>query len=126
MAYMETAFKSGNAKTVNAMGSLTAIGTTSWFRVEHIPNGFFAQISGTSGTVTATCMFQFSNDGITLACKEGTTISLSGTATGAGVVADADGAKTQNPWVPWKYVRLSVSAISGTGAIVSASQVLGN
>ena len=66
------------------VGSLTATGTTPWVPLWLVPNACYAQIEGTSGAVTATCHFEFSDDGSTLACK-GSAISLSGTSAGAGV-----------------------------------------
>ena len=109
-----------------SMGSLSAIGVTPWIPIDWIPNGFYAQLSGTSGALTATASFDFSNDGINPASNEGTSLSLAGTGAGAGVVVGAGGAKTMNPWIPWKYVRLNVSAISGIGALVTGFQCLGN
>ena len=108
------------------MGILTAIGVTPWIPIDWVPNGFYAQLFGTSGALTATAHFEFSNDGQNLAALEGTTLSLSGTGAGASVVAAALGAQTMHPMIPWKYVRLNVTAISGIGASVSGFQCLGN
>jgi hypothetical protein len=114
-----------NTPRPKAVGiALTATGTTPWVPIYMVPNIYFAQIFGTSGASTATCRFEFSDDGISLAGK-GSTLSLSGTGTGATVVADADHDKSVSPWSPWKFVRLNVTAISGTGAKVAGFQALG-
>lgn len=129
MSFLTTRFVSPpvdlSTKFPKAIGdALTATGYTPWVPVWNVPNVFFAQIEGTSGAQTATCQFQFSDDGKTIAGK-GSTISLSGTGAGSGVVCDGDCDKSVSPWIPWKFVRLYVSAIAGTGAKVHGKQALG-
>lgn len=72
---------------------------------------FQATVTGT-GAVTATVLIECSNDGTNWNTTVLGTISLSGTTTAS------DGFTTT---APWKYVRARVSAISGTGATVTAN-----
>jgi len=124
---------------------LTAIGVSSWAKITDAPNAYFAQLTGTSGAVTATCHFEFGDDipGLPMGNQNavapagmGTAISLTGT--GAGVAAAGPPASSAlvglgmfgadasvSPLVPWKYVRLNVTAISGTGAQVAGFQTMG-
>ena len=102
-------------------------------------------MTGTSGAVTATCHFEFGDDipntpvGLPSSVAPagvGTTISLTGTVAGVGagttpspgplVGTGMFGADASvSPLVPWKYCRLVVTAISGTGAQVAGFQNLG-
>ena len=107
------------------LGSLTAAGKTPFLGPLHFPNVFYAQLSGTSGTVGCTCHFEYSQDGKTLAGKGGT-ITLTGTGVGATVIVDGDSDKTFEPFTPWKFARLVVDTITGTGTKVSGYQSLGS
>lgn len=124
---------------------LTGIGVSAWAKVTDAPDAYYAQLTGTSGTVTATCHFEFGDDipGLPQGNQNsiapagvGTTISLTGTGTGvpsgtapaSGVYVGAGmfGADASvSPLVPWKYCRLNVTAISGTGAQVAGFQTMG-
>ena len=108
------------------IGTLTATGVTPWMRVSMIPNAFYAQISGTSGALTATGHFDFSNDGKTVAASDPNALSFSGNGNGPNAPVQGLATTTYNPWTPWKYVRFNVTAISGTGATVQAFQAIGN
>jgi hypothetical protein len=73
------------------------------------PNSTFqATVVGT-GTVAATVVIQCSNDGIYWVATPLGTITLSGT------TSSTDGFTTS---APWKFVRASVTSISGTSATV--------
>lgn len=67
-------------------------------------------VAGT-GAVSATVVFDASNDG-TNWCS-----TALGTVTAAGTTTASDGFTTD---APWKYIRARVTAISGTSATVSA------
>lgn len=108
------------------IGTLNAIGFTPWMRVSMIPNGFYAQISGTSGALTATGNFDFSNDGVTVAASDPNALTFSGNGQGANAPVQGLMTTTFNPWVPFKYVRFNLTALSGIGAQVSAFQMIGN
>lgn len=68
-----------------------------------------ATVSGT-GFVSATVVFEFSNDGIGWLAGETVTFSGTTTASGGGF-NDA----------PWLYIRANLTAISGTGAALTAT-----
>ena len=126
-------------------GPLTGIGVSSWAKITDAPNAYYAQLTGTSGALTATCHFEFGDDipglpmglpGSVAPAGVGTAITLSGT--GAGVNSGSAPASNAlvglgmfgadasvSPLVPWKYVRLNVTAISGTGAQVNGFQTMG-
>lgn len=72
---------------------------------------FQASVNGT-GAVTATVVIDASNDGVYWCSTALGTISLSGT------TSSSDGFTTT---APWKYIRARVTAISGTGATVTAN-----
>ena len=124
---------------------LTAISVGAWALVTDAPDAYYAQLTGTSGACTATCHFEFGDDipGLPINTQNaiapagvGTTISLTGTGLGVpGGSAPASGVyvgtgmfgadASVSPLVPWKYVRLVVTAISGTGAQVAGFQTMG-
>ena len=108
------------------LGTLTTISFTPWMRVSMVPNLFFAQISGTSGALTATGHFDFSNDGQTVCASDPGALTFSATGLGTNIPAQGLATTTFNPWVPFKYVRFSVTAISGTGATIQGFQAIGN
>lgn len=72
---------------------------------------FQATVTGT-GAVSATVLIDASNDGTNWCSTVLGTITLSGT------TSASDGFTTT---APWKYVRARVTAISGTGATVTAN-----
>lgn len=72
---------------------------------------FQATVAGT-GAVTATVVFQVSNDQVGWLDDASSTVTLSGTTT-------ASGGFTSN--AAWAYVRARVTAISGTGATVTCT-----
>ena len=124
---------------------LTATGATAWAKVTDAPDAYYAQLTGTSGAVTATCHFEFGDDipGLPVGLQTsvapagvGTAISLTGTGTGvapAGPPASSVlvgtgmfGADASvSPLVPWKYCRLVVTALTGTDAQVAGFQAMG-
>jgi hypothetical protein len=68
-----------------------------------------ATVAGT-GAVAATVVFEFSDDGV--GWLAGETVTLSGTTTASGGgFNDA----------PWAYIRANLTAISGTGAALTAT-----
>ena len=117
-----------NVPVPKAIGVLTATGTTPWMPAFMVPNAFYAHLFGTAtDAVSATAHFEFSDDGNFPAAK-GSTITLSGTGNGPAPAQPADfGADASvSPWTPWKWVRLNVTAITGTGAAVKGFQALGS
>ena len=125
-SFLHTKTKPLTGTAPKLIGTLAAIGVTPWVPVELIPNGFFAQLQGTSGTCTATAKFEYSMDGVNLAATDPTALSFSATGTGAGNVVQALAPTTFNPWVPFGFVRLNCSAITGTGTQLQAFQMIGN
>lgn len=91
--------------------TITASSTGPWLLKDSPFATFQACVDGTSGAQTATVTIEGSNDGIHPCGTVLGTITLSGTVTAS------DGFTTT---APWKYVRASVTAISGTGALVTA------
>lgn len=91
------------------LGVFTATGTGTRFSAPQADRTFQATVVGT-GAVAATVIFEGSNDGaayVTLA-----TITLSGTTSASdGVPSTAR----------WPLVRARVTALSGTGAVVTAT-----
>src|SRR4030043_175818 len=75
------------------------------------PSATFQAIVVGTGAVTATVVIDASNDG-TYWCS-----TVLGTITLTGTTSSTDGFTTT---APWKYVRARVTAISGTGATVTA------
>lgn len=72
---------------------------------------YSAFVDGT-GAVSATFIFECSNDGVHWNATPMATVTISGTNTAA------DGFTTI---APWPYVRVRLTAISGTGAFASAN-----
>ena len=80
-----------------------------WVALSKIPVSCQAIISGT-GAVTGTVDIEVSNDGVTPIATAPLTINLNGTTTASdGGVVNA----------PWKYIRANLTAVSGTGAVVT-------
>lgn len=96
-----------------AVANLSAVTTTaSGEAVELGDSKRTIHVTGTtsSGTGSATIVVEVSNDTTWPWLTADTlTLTLGTTATASGTLVDAD----------WKYIRLRVSAISGTGASVS-------
>lgn len=100
-------------KTVfNLLSAVTATGAGSAFRTpsQFVKKAVVANIAGTSGAQTATVNIEVSNDGILWVSL--TSLSLSGTSTDQKAYV-IDG--------PFFYARANVTAITGTGAAVSAT-----
>jgi hypothetical protein len=124
MHFLHSFTKPLRPEVLSLIGTLQAAGITPWMPCDMLPNGFFAQLQGTSGTITATAAFEWSNDGQTVAATDPNAFAFSATG-GAGVI-QAKGTSTFNPWTPFKYVRLNCSAMTGTGAQLQAFQMVGN
>lgn len=75
------------------------------------PNAAVQAVVTGTGAVSATVDVEVSNDGINALDTPAGTITLSGTS------IHSDGFTTSN--APWKYIRLNVTAIAGTGAKVT-------
>ena len=105
--------KSGHVHSlpVNAAAiSTTATGTGNGHYKDSPKCTLQATVVGT-GAVAATVVFDCSNDGTNWCSTALGTVTLSGTTSASdGFTTDA----------PWKYVRARVTAISGTGATVTA------
>lgn len=93
---------------VTLLSSVTTTATGSAVRMPGAPGSVQAVVSGT-GAVTATVVVEVSNDGANWQTLD--TITLSGTTNAVGSMAYA---------APFVEVRGRVSAISGTGAAVTA------
>lgn len=100
---------------VHSMGAgLTGTGAGPWCYKES-PNAAI-QVnlsSANAGALTATVVLEVSNDGVNPCATVAGTITLGATAPAVG----SDGFTFQN--AGWKFVRLNVTAISGTGATVT-------
>ena len=101
--------KSGRVTTI--LAGKTSTTTGDWMYKDAPKAAFQANVVGT-GAVTATIVFDVSNDG-TYACS-----TVLGTITLSGTTSSTDGFTTD---APWKYVRARVTAISGTNATVAVS-----
>lgn len=97
-------------QTTFASGAITADGSGPWAYKQSPLATFQANVDGTSGTQTATVAIDISNDGVHPCATAAGTIALSGT------ISASDGFSTNSSW---KYVRARVTAISGTGAVVT-------
>lgn len=97
----------------SGVNSTTAIGNSSPTFKESPYGAFQAIVTGT-GTVTATVNIQVSNEADTFNGVKSNWITMS-TITLSGTTTATDGFTTI---CPWRYVRVNVSAISGTGATV--------
>jgi len=91
--------------------TITASGSGPWIYKESPFSTFQACVDGTAGTQTATVTIECSDDGIHTCATVMGTITLSGTLTASDGFAST---------ASWKYVRANVTAISGTGAVVTA------
>lgn len=101
--------RSGFTRNILPQDTVTTTVTGDWMFKDAPQVSFQGVVSGT-GAVTATIVFDVSNDGVN-ACT--TTL---GTITLTGTTVNSDGFTTS---APWKYVRARVTAISGTGAVVN-------
>jgi hypothetical protein len=104
--------KSGHVHSMPVNGAATsATGTaTGNAHYKDAPQTTFQGIVAGTGVVTATIIIDCSNDGTNWCSTALGTITLSGT------TSATDGFTTS---APWKYVRARVTAISGTGAVVT-------
>lgn len=91
--------------------TISGSGSGPWLYKEGVFATFQACIDGTSGAQTATVTIECSDDGIHTCATVMGTIALSGTITASDGFAST---------AAWKYVRANVTAISGTGAVVTA------
>ena len=99
--------KSG--RVTNIITDVSSTSTGSWM-FKDAPNATIqATVTGT-GAVTATIVFEVSNDGVNAVATPLGTVTLSGT------TAASDGFTTN---APWKYIRARVTAISGTNALIT-------
>ena len=78
---------------------------------------FQAFLTGTTGALSATCEIEVSNDGVHFVNAATITLSVAAWSTSADDDTDGFFASEIRSWA---YVRARVSAISGTGAAVSA------
>ena len=101
--------RSGFTRNILPQDATTTVVTGDWHFKDAPQVTFQGVVSGT-GAVTATIVFDVSNDGINACTTSLGTITLSGT------TVNSDGFTTS---APWKYVRARVTAISGTSAIVN-------
>ena len=109
MAQHDVYLKCGRATDLLGTGTTTtATGNTQ--PKDAVYASFQATVVGT-GAVTATVVIDCSNDGTNWCATALGTITLSGT------TSSSDGFTTS---AAWKYVRARVTAVSGTGATVTA------
>lgn len=101
---------SGEVRELLGLG-LTAIGFGLPVRKDS-PNATFQLVVRGTGAVSATASFLVSNDGVNWCQTPMGIVSISGTNSAS------DGFTTTSPW---KFVLVSVTAISGTGATVTAT-----
>lgn len=101
---------SGHTMNLVPPAGVTATGTTDWVAKGSPDTAIQATVTGT-GSVSATINIECSNDGQNALATPAGTITLSGTTTAS------DGFVTQN--ASWKYIRMNVTALSGTGATVT-------
>lgn len=92
--------------------TISGDGSGPWLYKESPYAAFQINVDGTAGTQTATVVIEVSNDGVHPVATVLGTISLSGTLTAS------DGFTTI---ASWKYIRARVTAISGTGATITAT-----
>lgn len=109
MASQDVWVKSGAVRNILPQDQTTTTLTGAWM-FKDAPNASYQVVVSGTGTVTATVIFDVSNDGINAVTTTLGTVTLSGTTTAS------DGFTTS---APWKYVRARVTAITGTGAIVN-------
>lgn len=97
-----------------AEGITTAVPTNGTAIYKDSPYAAFQGIVTGTGAVTATVLVQASNEQATWEGTKSNWITV-GTITLSGTTTATDGLTTI---APWKYIRASVTAISGTGATV--------
>jgi hypothetical protein len=98
---------SGHKASAKLLDAVTTVQTSGAHARKSTNSTYQASVSGT-GSVSATIIIEFSNDGIYWIA--GATITLSGTTSAIdGFAADAG----------WVYERANLTAISGTGAVVT-------
>lgn len=90
---------------------VTSVTTGDWHYKDGLHVALQATVVGT-GAVSATVIIEASNDGASAVATPLGTITLTGTN------ADSDGFANAEPW---KFIRARVSALSGTGAVVTCS-----
>lgn len=95
--------------TAKLLDAVTTTQTSSAAALGSAKSTYQATVAGT-GTVTATVIFEFSNDGVGWLAGETVTLSGTSSASGGGL-NDA----------PWLYIRANLTAISGTGAAVTVT-----
>jgi len=107
--------KSGFVRNILQTGGVTTT-TTGNFQYKDSPNATFQAVVTGSGTVAATVVIDCSNDisGPGNTPQYWCTTTL-GTITLSGTTSASDGFTTS---APWKFVRVRVTAISGTNANV--------
>ena len=91
---------------------ITAPGSSQW-QYKGSPDAAIQVLLTGTGAVTATVIIDVSNDGVNACATPAATITLSGAS------PQSDGFATQN--ASWKFVRLRVTAITGTGAAVTGT-----
>jgi len=99
----------------SGVNSTTATGASSPIYKES-PYGSFQGIITGTGTVSATINVQVTNEDATANGTNSNWITM-GTITLSGTTTATDGFTTI---APWRWVRVNVTALSGTGAIVQA------
>ena len=97
-----------------AAGITTAVPTNGTPVYKDSPYAAFQGIVTGTGAVTATILIQASNEEATYLGTKANWITI-GTITLSGTTTATDGLTTI---APWRYMRTSVTAISGTGATV--------
>lgn len=90
--------------------TITASGSGPWLYKEGVFATFQICVDGTSGTQTASVNIECSDDGIHPCATVMGTINLS------GLLSASDGFASTSAW---KWIRATVTAISGTGAVIT-------
>jgi len=103
---------SGHVMNMVPPAGVTATGTTDWVPKGSPDTAVQVTVTGT-GAVSATVNVECSNDGVSALATPAGTITLAGTGSAS------DGFVTQN--ASWKFIRLNVTALSGTGATITAT-----
>lgn len=111
MAGQNVWIKCGEVRNMLGASGATTTTTGPWLYKDALYSSFQATCYGT-GTVSATVVIDFSNDGITPNASTSLTITLSSGASPLG-----DGTTIS---APWKYCRARVTAVTGTNAVVMA------
>lgn len=100
--------KNGTVRNLVADAGVTATGQGP-FLYKDSPFATFQAILTGTGALSATIDIEYSNDGVNPCATVGGTITLSGTT----LVSDGFASTAA-----WKYVRVNVTALSGTNATV--------